>query len=69
MANTAYNGEKSPVCGVAEEVHYWRPPCSCGVELGTAIQAEQAPKPIAKGDVHFWRPPCSCGVSLDDVFE
>jgi hypothetical protein len=51
------------------EVHFWRPPCSCGVELDTAIYASAVPQAQAKGDVHFWRPPCSCGVSLDDALD
>ena len=66
MENTTYD-RTTPAYGVAGEVHYWRPPCSCGVELGTAIQVERIPTPEAKGDVHFWRPPCSCGVSLADA--
>jgi len=52
-----------------KEVHYWRPPCSCGVELGEALEVEKSAKIKAKGEVHFWRPPCSCGVSLDEVVE
>ena len=24
----------------AKDVHYWRPPCSCGVELGRALEIE-----------------------------
>lgn len=51
-----------------KEVHYWRPPCSCGVELGDALKVE-SPKYEKKEKVHFWRPPCSCGVSLDKVLE
>lgn len=50
-----------------KEVHYWRPPCSCGVELGEAIKEKKSVETKLKGDVHFWRPPCSCGVSLDEA--
>jgi hypothetical protein len=52
-----------------KEVHYWKPPCSCGVELGEALEVEGASRTKTKGEVHFWRPPCSCGVSLDEVAE
>lgn len=48
-------------------VHYWRPPCSCGIELNDAVKLEARKEEIGK--VHFWRPPCSCGVSLDEVVE
>ncbi len=51
-----------------KEVHYWRPPCSCGIELGEAIEVEGGVEIKAKGEVHFWRPPCSCGVPLEEVF-
>lgn len=50
-------------------VHQWRPPCSCGVELGEALKVGSASETKAEGEVHFWRPPCSCGVSLDEVLE
>ncbi len=54
-----------------EEVHSWRPPCSCGVELSEVLEQVQAdPKEAIKSEsVHSWRPPCSCGVSLDDALE
>ena len=45
------------------EVHSWKPPCSCGVELCEALQVEE------KVEVHSWRPPCSCGVSLNEIIE
>jgi len=50
-------------------VHYWRPPCSCGVELGEALEVEKSAKTPAKEEVHFWRPPCSCGISLDEAID
>lgn len=40
------------------EVHFWRPPCSCGIDLETVV---------AESVVHYWRPPCSCGIGLEDV--
>ena len=53
-----------------EEVHHWRPPCSCGVELNEALEGEESiSRTEAKGEVHSWRPPCSCGISLDEVVE
>ena len=48
-------------------VHFWRPPCSCGVELDEALGANV--EIISKEEVHFWRPPCSCGISLDIAVE
>jgi hypothetical protein len=49
-------------------VHSWRPPCSCGVELNSSLATPNV-VPVVKesGSVHSWRPPCSCGVSLSDV--
>lgn len=47
-----------------KEVHNWRPPCSCGVELSDVVKTEQK-----TSEVHNWRPPCSCGVSLNYVVE
>jgi len=53
-----------------KEVHYWRPPCSCGIELSEALDVEKSASKIeAEEEVHYWRPPCSCGVSLDEVIE
>jgi hypothetical protein len=56
-------GQYSGTGQVVQEVHRWRPPCSCGVELSEAVAVSESPKTTK---VHRWRPPCSCGVSLDD---
>ena len=55
---------KTSVAYSQTEVHSWKPPCSCGVELDAVL-------PIGgrKVEVHSWKPPCSCGVSLDEVAE
>ena len=46
--------------GQTEKIHYWQPPCSCGVELKDVISTEK---------VHSWKPPCSCGVELEKAIE
>jgi hypothetical protein len=52
------------------DVHSWRPPCSCGVELNSSLIASiVAPIVKEQGSVHSWRPPCSCGVSLNDIVD
>ncbi|MCL5018551.1 MAG: hypothetical protein M1416_02165 [Candidatus Pacearchaeota archaeon] len=52
-----------------KKVHSWKPPCSCGVELGEALKIEGDSEMYVKEKVHSWKPPCSCGVSLDEVVE
>ncbi len=69
MVKKTYTDQKSGAMYEQGEVHSWRPPCSCGVELGEAVRAEPVSPKVSGEKVHFWRPPCSCGVSLDDAVE
>ena len=52
---------------IHENVHYWKPPCSCGVELDKAVEMKRTGKIKGRGEVHFWKPPCSCGIHLKEV--
>ena len=51
------------------KVHNWQPPCSCGVELNTALETTANLNKKKAVIVHNWQPPCSCGISLDEVLK